>query len=133
MSLQGTPRGSQSKQGSSQGAPMVALCSFCTADCDFFFLPFKICAVTCSMCSYTQTNIKRKKYVLCCAVLCCMSLFMLPASVSGNVTSLPLSLFTVAHFWEATTSVCTHTHTQSSKHVGPPCLCVYVCWLSHNL
>lgn len=60
---------------------------------------------TCSLWLYMQTNIKRWKYVLHC-----LSLFMLPAS-NGNVTSLPLSLFTVVHFWEKTTSARTHTHT----------------------
>lgn len=59
-----------------------------------------------------HTNKHKKKEIW--AVLRCMSLFMLPASGSGNVTSLPLSLFTVAHFWEATTSVHARTHTAKS-------------------
>lgn len=77
--------------------------------------------------------------MLHCIALRCVSLFMLQASGSGNVTSLPLSLFTVAHFWEETTGpharthTHVHTHIKSQKHVGPPCLCVYVRWLSHNL
>lgn len=60
--------------------------------------------------------------MLGCIALRCVSMFMLPAS--GNVTSLSLSLFTVAHFWEETKS--THTQPEACWTTLSMCLCVLV-------
>lgn len=78
-----------------------------------FSLPFEICVLTCSMCSYAQTTCR------------CVSLSVLPSVSGGDTVS-----------W--CVYCCTflgrdYKYTQSQEHVGPPCLCVYVWWLSHNL
>lgn len=131
-SPQGTARGSQSKAGKlSRGAPVVVSAPL-IADV-FFSYPLRyVRRHACSMCSCThkQTLKKRRKCVLCCSGLRCVSLFMLRASGSGNVTQ---SVYCCTFLGRDYKRAHTATQTQSQKHVGPPCLCVYVHWLSHNL
>lgn len=84
-----------------------------------FFLPFEICALTCSMCSYAPTTTTSEGRVLCLARRCTLCrLPMLSTVSSGDVASVLLGVFTVVHFCEETTS----THRQG----GPTCSWLYV-------
>lgn len=73
LSPQGKARGSQSEQGSSQGAPRLLSAASATPIADVFSHPFRY--VTCSMCSHTQTHKNKIVYAgLCCIALRCVTL-----------------------------------------------------------
>lgn len=73
LSPQGKARGSQSEQGSSQGAPRLLSAASATPIADVFSHPFRY--VTCGMCSYTQTHKNKIVYAgLCCIALRCVTL-----------------------------------------------------------
>lgn len=117
----GTTRGSEYQRGSSQWGLLIALR---TSERRLFLSFWDMCSDMQYALICTNNNIRRTRTPRCTG-LRRVSLFVVSTSSSGDVTS-------------SSVYCCTflgrdYKYTQRQEHVGPPCLCVYVWWLSHNL
>lgn len=97
----------------------------------FFSFPFEICAVTCFMCSYTQTNIKSRKYVLCCIALHCVVCHCLcfkPVVVVMLLLCLLVCLLLHISGKRLQAHMRVHTHTRTHTHKEPG-----ACWTTLSM